>query len=121
MHACLLVDDSRVVRKVMGQIIQPLGFVVHEAENGAEALQVLQSHTINVVMLDWNMPLMNGLECLQKLRAHASMHQPKVIFCTTENEMEKIQQALDAGADEYVMKPFDADIIRGKFEQLGLL
>ncbi len=120
---CLIVDDSKIVRKVMSKIIQPLGYGVLEAENGQEALDTLTSGTaqVDLVMLDWNMPIMNGIECLKALRARTDVHQPPVIFCTTENEFAKIQEAMLSGANEYVMKPFDEEIIRGKLEQLGLL
>lgn len=119
---CLIVDDSKIVRKVMSKIIQPLGYTTLEAENGQEALNSLTNGTvIDLVMLDWNMPVMNGIECLKALRARGDIHQPPVIFCTTENEFAKIQEAMMSGANEYVMKPFDEEIIRGKLEQLGLL
>jgi two-component system chemotaxis response regulator CheY len=121
MKHCLVVDDSRVVRKVICHMIAPLGFETHEAADGQEALRLLQQQPIDVVMLDWNMPVMDGIECVQMMRADAHIQQPIVIFCTTETEMPKIQQALAAGADEYVMKPFDEGIIRGKFEQLALI
>ncbi|MFZ4125039.1 MAG: response regulator [Rickettsiales bacterium] len=119
---CLIVDDSKIVRKVMSKIIQPLGYTTLEAENGQEALNTLTSGTtVDLVMLDWNMPIMNGIECLKALRARTDINQPPVIFCTTENEFAKIQEAMMSGANEYVMKPFDEEIIRGKLEQLGLL
>lgn len=122
MKQCLIVDDSKIVRKVSRGIIEPMGYEIFEAENGEEALKIALAHPIKVVMLDWNMPVMNGLEFLVKLRAETSIaEQPVVIFCTTENEMTKIIEAMGAGANEYVMKPYDENIIRGKFEQLGLL
>lgn len=121
MKACLIVDDSKIVRKVMRKIIEPLGFEIAEAENGQEALDFAKKQPFTLVMLDWNMPVMTGLEFLKELRAIDNIEQPQVIFCTTENEFAKIQEALIAGANEYVMKPFDEDIIRGKLEQLGLL
>lgn len=121
MKTCLIVDDSKIVRKVSRGIIEPMGYEILEAENGEEALRLSTAHKIDVVMLDWNMPVMNGMEYLLKLRALADIAQPQVIFCTTENEMAKIIEAMQAGANEYVMKPYDENIIRGKFEQLGLL
>ena len=121
MKKCLIVDDSKIVRKVMRKIIEPLGFDILEAENGEEAISVYMQDGADVIMLDWNMPVMTGLQCLQELRAKKDITQPKIIFCTTENEMPKILEAMEAGADEYVMKPFDAQIIKGKFEQLELI
>ena len=121
MKQCLIVDDSKIVRKVSRGIIEPMGYAILEAENGEEALKLSLEHKIDVVRLDWNMPVMNGMEYLLKLRASPGIEQPIVIFCTTENEMTKIIEAMTNGANEYVMKPYDENIIRGKFEQLGLL
>jgi len=118
---CLIVDDSKIVRKVCRSIIEPMGYTIFEAEDGKQALEIANKEPITVVMLDWNMPVMNGMEFLVALRANTAITQPQVIFCTTENEMTKIIEAMQAGANEYVMKPFDDDIIKGKFEQLGLL
>jgi two-component system chemotaxis response regulator CheY len=115
------VDDSKIVRKVSRGIIEPMGYEIFEAENGEEALKIALANPINVVMLDWNMPVMTGIEFLKELRVLETIEQPQVIFCTTENEFGKIQEALISGANEYVMKPFDEEIIRGKLEQLGLL
>ena len=120
-RTCLIVDDSKIVRKVMRKIIEPLGYRVIEAEDGQQALDSFKEGSIDLVMLDWNMPVMNGLEFLKILRARTDITQPTIIFCSTENEFAKIQEALLHGANEYVMKPFDEEIIRGKLEQLGLL
>jgi two-component system chemotaxis response regulator CheY len=118
---CLIVDDSKIVRKVMRKIIEPLGFAIIEAEDGQQAIDAFEEGDIELVMLDWNMPVMNGMEFLLTLRARTDLAQPMVVFCTTENEFSKIQEALQNGANEYVMKPFDEEIIRGKLEQLGLI
>jgi two-component system chemotaxis response regulator CheY len=120
-RTCLIVDDSKIVRKVMRKIIEPLGFAILEAEDGQQALDAFEQDEIELVMLDWNMPVMNGMEFLLALRARTDLTQPMVVFCTTENEFTKIQEALMNGANEYVMKPFDEEIIRGKLEQLGLI
>lgn len=122
MKTCLIVDDSKIVRKVVRRIVESLGYSALEAENGQEALDQARAQKVDLIMLDWNMPVMDGLECMKQLRADASIDpQPTVIFCTTENEFTKIQTAIMAGANEYVMKPFDEAIIAGKLEQLGLL
>ena len=118
---CLIVDDSKIVRKVIHRIVEVLGFTILEAENGQEAVEQVKKNSIDVVILDWNMPVMDGMEAMKIIRADASLTQPKIIFCTTENEFEKIQQAIINGADEYVMKPFDEAIIRGKMVQLGII
>ena len=121
MKTCLVVDDSRVVRKVARRIAEELGFQCEEAEDGQVAYQKCQELMPDVVLLDWNMPVMNGLEFLVKLRAMDVPSQPKVIFCTTENDAKQLQTAIEAGADEYIMKPFDSEIIELKFIQVGLL
>jgi two-component system chemotaxis response regulator CheY len=121
MKICLVVDDSRVVRKVARRIVEEIGFQCEEAEDGVEAYSYCEKQMPDAILLDWNMPNMNGLEFLEKLRAHPSGATPKVVFCTTENDMSYIQRAMGAGADEYIMKPFDGDIVQTKFEQVGLL
>lgn len=121
MKTCLIVDDSKIVRKVVRRIIEPMNFNILEAENGREAVDQARANAVDVIILDWNMPVMDGLQCMQEIRADASIHQPKIIFCTTENEFTKIQQAMMGGADEYVMKPFDEAIIAGKMRQLGII
>lgn len=121
MTTCLIVDDSKIVRKVVRRIVEVFGFTILEAENGREAVDQARAHAVDVMLLDWNMPVMDGMECMIEIRADASMHQPKIIFCTTENEFSKIQQAMMNGADEYVMKPFDEAIIAGKLSQLGII
>lgn len=118
---CLVVDDSRVVRKVARRIVEELNFECLEAEDGQKAYEACEQAMPDVVLLDWNMPVMNGLEFLVKLRAMEGGHAPKVVFCTTENDMNHIQQAMQAGANEYIMKPFDSDIIKTKFVQIGLI
>ena len=121
MTSCMIVDDSKTVRKIISSMLTQIGFTCSEAENGKIACDLCAVSMPDVIMLDWNMPVMNGLECLVKLRAMAKGDHPKVLFCTTENEMSFIQKAMEAGADEYIMKPFDRSIIQTKFIQLGLL
>ena len=118
---CLIVDDSNVVRKVARRIAEDLGFHCMEAEDGQKALDICVDNMPDVIILDWNMPVMNGYEFLLAVRKKDNGNHPKIIFCTTENEMDKIQQAMQSGADEYIMKPFDSEIIETKFMQIGLL
>lgn len=118
---CLVVDDSRVVRKVARRILEDLSFECDEAEDGDVAYDYCQKNMPDAVLLDWNMPNLSGIEFLEKLRALPNGNKPKVVFCTTENEFPYIQEALDKGADEYIMKPFDHDIIETKFQQVGLI
>ncbi len=121
MKSCLIVDDSRVIRKVARQIIEVLDFTCDEAENGQIALDFCKSKLPDFILLDWNMPVMNGMEFMLAARQLPNGDKPIIVFCTTENDMKHIQEALSSGANEYIMKPFDADIIRGKLEQLGMI
>ena len=106
---------------VVRKILQELNFETEEAVDGKDALEACKRKMPAAVLLDWNMPVMDGLEFLQELRKLPGGAQPRVLFCTTENDMEHIQQAIEAGADEYIMKPFDSEIIQAKFSQVGLL
>ena len=122
MKTILLVDDSRAVRIAASNIIEPLGFLILEAGDGQQALDVLRENPqVDVVLLDWNMPIMDGYEFLTTLRADKEIPQPLVVMCTTENEMSQIVKAMQAGANEYVMKPFTEEIISEKFQEVGLL
>ena len=118
---CLVVDDSRVVRKVARRILETQGFTVREAEDGQQALIACRESMPDSVLLDWNMPVMNGLEFLKALRVEFGPDNPPVVFCTTENDMAFIEQAIECGAQEFIMKPFDEEILIGKFSQVGLL
>lgn len=118
---CLVVDDSKIVRKVTRKIYEGLGYTVSEAEDGSQALEACKQAYPDLIMLDWHMPVMNGLEFLRALRHLDGGGAPVVIFCTTETEFSRIQEAIMSGANEYVMKPFDEDIIKGKLAQLGLM
>ncbi len=120
MKTCLVVDDSRVIRKVSRRILEDLGFEVAEASDGVEAMAWCNAVMPDAILLDWRMPAMDGLDFLRRLRAEPGGNAPKVIFCSVENEIERIREALDAGADEYIMKPFDGGIVAGKLAWLGL-
>jgi two-component system, chemotaxis family, chemotaxis protein CheY len=121
LRTCLIVDDSRVIRKVARRSLEDLGFDIAEAADGAEALAWCRTAMPDVVLLDWNMPVMNGLEFLRGLRMEPGGAAPKVVFCTVENEVAAIREALESGADEYIMKPFDSEIVAAKFAQAGLV
>lgn len=121
MKTCMTVDDSKVVRKVTLKIIDELGFKGIEACDGKEALEKCQIEMPDCILLDWNMPVMDGIEFLREFRTKDGNQSVVVIFCTTENDISKIQEAISAGANEYVMKPFDKEIIKNKFIQTGLL
>ena len=121
MKTCLIVDDSRVIRKVARRILEDLGFQILEAGDGEEALAHCRGAMPDGVLLDRNMPVMNGIEFLRALRAEPGGDKPVVVFCTTENDLSHIVEAMNAGANEYIMKPFDGDIIQAKFSEVGLV
>ncbi|SDG00999.1 MULTISPECIES: response regulator [Thalassobaculum] len=121
MKSCLVVDDSKVVRMVARRILQGLEFEIEEAADGKQALEACERKLPDAVLLDWNMPVMNGIEFLRALRKMPGGDGPIVVFCTTENDMQHIQEAISSGANEYIMKPFDSDIIATKFQQVGLI
>ncbi len=121
MKSCLVVDDSKVVRMVARKILEELEFEVFEAADGQLALSQCLQAMPDAILLDWNMPVMNGIEFLRELRKAVGGDAPIVVFCTTENDIAHIQTAMDAGANEYIMKPFDSEIIETKFAQVGLL
>ncbi|MEN0076735.1 MAG: response regulator [Paracraurococcus sp.] len=119
--AILVVDDSRVVRKAARRILETLGFQVSEAEDGAQALAACRTAMPRAVLLDWNMPVLDGIGFLRAARAEFGPDRPVVVLCTTEAAMERIVEALEAGAQEYIMKPFDAALLQDKLVQAGLL
>ena len=121
MKTCLVADDSSVIRKVARRILEGLDFQISEAENGEEAIEACRQHIPDAVLLDWNMPKMDGYEFLRALRRLPGGDKPKVVFCTTENDVAHIARALHAGANEYIMKPFDKDIVEAKFQEVGLI
>lgn len=121
MKTCLVVDDSKVIRKVARHILEMLDFTVAEAGDGKEALAHCEAETPDVVLLDWNMPVMNGMEFLRALGEAELPRRPKVVFCTTENGTGHISAAIEAGADEYVMKPFDRETLVSKLQIVGLV
>jgi two-component system, chemotaxis family, chemotaxis protein CheY len=121
MRTCLVVDDSTVVRKIARRILEEMEFQVVEAEDGEKALEACESAMPEAVLLDWNMPNMDGYEFLGNLRRMPGGDVPKVVFCTTENDIDHISRALAAGANEYIMKPFDKEIISAKFAEVGLI
>jgi two-component system chemotaxis response regulator CheY len=119
MKTCLIVDDSRVVRKFSRRSLETLGFAVREAANGQEAIECCEESMPDLILLDWNMPVMSGIEFIRLLRQRRDASQPKVVFCTTENDVAHIRAAMEAGADEYVMKPFDHDTLQMKIQLVG--
>ena len=120
MKYCLVVDDSAVIRKVARRILEGLQFRIAEAEDGERAIDACKGEMPDAVLLDWNMPIMDGYDFLRTLRQMPGGRRPKVVFCTTENGMAYIRAAIEAGADEYVMKPFDRDTLESKLQIVGV-
>ena len=116
MRTCLIVDDSSVVRKVARRILEDLDYIVDEAEDGQEAIDKCRQEMPDAILLDWNMPIMSGLEFLKLLRAYVGGEKPHVVYCTVENDIGAIALALKAGADDYMMKPFDQSVLVSKFQ-----
>jgi two-component system chemotaxis response regulator CheY len=121
MKRCLIIDDSSVIRKVARRILEGFGFAVTEAADGRQALDACVNEMPEAILLDWNMPVMDGYEFLRALRAMPGGDRPKVVFCTTENDLAHIARAMHAGADEYIMKPFDKEIVEAKLQEVGLM
>jgi two-component system chemotaxis response regulator CheY len=122
MVKALVVDDSRAVRMILSRILKDLGFEVREAANGKEALVVIEAEkgAFSLVLADWNMPELNGLELLKQLRQKPELASLVIVMVTTETELDQMSAALEAGANEYVMKPFTRDILVEKLEMVGI-
>lgn len=122
MAKALVVDDSRAMRMILARTLRELGFEVREAANGREALEVIHAEraAVRLVLADWNMPEMNGLELLQRLRRDPELASLVVVMVTTETEPDQMTAALEAGANEYVMKPFTRDILVEKLYLAGI-
>lgn len=122
MAKALVVDDSRTMRKILAKTLNELGFEVLEAANGREALDVIDAEktTVALILVDWDMPEMNGLDLLKRLRQTLEFSSTVVVMVTAQTDLDHIGEALDAGANEYVMKPFTNDILVGKLELTGI-
>lgn len=122
MPKALIVDDSRTIRLILRRILLEMGYEVCEAANGREALAAIETEgtAVSLVLTDWNMPEMNGLELVKRLRQNPELASLRVVMVTTETELDHMVLALDAGADEYVMKPFTKDILKEKLELAGI-
>jgi two-component system chemotaxis response regulator CheY len=117
MKSCLIVDDSSVVRKVARRILEDMDFIVDEAEDGQEAFDKCRQEMPDYILLDWQMPIMSGIEFLKLLRAYVGGAHPRIIFCVTEYDVGQIALAKKAGANEYMMKPFDREILESMFSE----
>jgi len=116
MKSCLIVDDSSVVRKVARRILEDMDYIVEEAEDGQEAIEKCRQEMPDAILLDWQMPIMNGLEFLKLLRGYVGGEKPRVVYCTTENDIGAIAMARKAGASDHMLKPFDRAILEMKFD-----
>ena len=122
MAKILIVDDVQSVRAICRRFCVGMGFQIFEAENGEIALDVVrQNPDLKIILLDWHMPLMDGLTFLRTLRADASLAQPRVVMCTSNTEIADVKRALEAGANEYLMKPFDDDLLWEKILEAGVV
>ncbi len=118
----LIIDDSRAMRRILRQIVEPLGFRILEAGDGQEGLDRLGEHypDVELTLVDWNMPVMNGLEFVKTVRADNQYQQMKIAMVTTETEPAQMARALMAGVDEFVMKPFTSEILIEKLRLIGV-
>jgi two-component system chemotaxis response regulator CheY len=122
MPSALVVDDARVIRILLSHRLRELGYEVIEAANGKEALEKLsRAPAVQVALIDWNMPVMSGIECLKAIRADARFDSLPVVMVTNETEMDHIVTALEMGATDYIMKPFTPEVISEKLLLLGLI
>lgn len=118
----LVVDDSKAIRLLIARVLRQIGYEVQEAANGREALEMIAGGNsgVELILADWNMPEMNGLDLLKRLRQNPALSSLAVVMVTTETEIEQIAEAMEAGANEYVMKPFTADILVEKLQLAGI-
>jgi two-component system chemotaxis response regulator CheY len=117
---CLVIDDSKAVRLLVSSILREQGFDVEGAANGQEGLDRLRDNAeIGLVLVDWNMPVMDGLEFIQAVRSQREWDGVRIVMVTTESESQQVQRAMTAGADEYVMKPFTREVLVAKLSLLG--
>lgn len=123
MTQAMVIDDSRAMRMILSRKLEQFGYTVAQAANGKDALEKIgqDQGNVSLFLVDWNMPEMNGLDFIKNLRAQPKFQTTPVMMVTTETEADQITAALEAGANEYVIKPFTEDIIEEKLRQLGLL
>jgi two-component system chemotaxis response regulator CheY len=123
MSRALVVDDSRAMRSILSRALSESGFEVLQAANGREAIETMdrEGSSISLVLLDWNMPELSGIDVLEKLRSQSKFNGVRMVMVTTETEIEQMARALEAGADEYVMKPFTREALEDKLRMVGVL
>lgn len=121
MAKCIIADDSKIIRMLLTKIMENFGFQVWEAEDGEEIIELCAAENPDLIVCDWSLPIMDGIDVLYKIRADNRIRQPKFIFCAVAGDVTNIQLALDGGADDFIMRPFDEEIIGSKLVMLGLL
>ena len=120
MKQCLVVDDSRVIRTVARRILEGLSYSVDEAEDGMAGLRACREKMPDLIFLDWNLPSMKGLDFIKSVRGQQGGGRPVILFCTTESDPDEIAGAMAAGANEYLLKPFDGTAVRDKLAEIGV-
>lgn len=121
MPKCIIADDSKIIRSLLTKIMENFGFDVLEAEDGDEILELLIREAPQLIISDWTLPGIDGIDVLYKIREDRKIEQPKFLFCSSNSEINIMKQALDGGADDYIMRPFDEEIIGSKLAILGIL
>jgi two-component system, chemotaxis family, chemotaxis protein CheY len=120
MKQVLVVDDSPVIRKIARRILEGMQLQTSEAADGKQALAACSFLMPDAILVDWSMPVLDGFDFVKQLRRMPGGERPKVVFCTSEHDVAHVARAMHAGADEVMMKPFDRDIVRTKFEGIGI-
>src|SRR5437868_2771925 len=120
MKHCLVVDDSRVVRTVARKILEELSYTVVEAEDGMTGLRSVREKMPDLIFLDWNLPSMKGVDFIKSVRGQQQGAHPVILFCTTESDPAEVASAIAAGANDYLIKPFDGESVRAKLASLGI-
>ena len=121
MKMCLVVDDSEVIRRVASRIAEKLQFVPLEAENGEAALEQCRNDMPDAILVDWQMPVLNGIDFIEALKPIKGGNRPKIFYCTTEHDVPHLSRALSAGACDFLLKPYDLDLVEEKFRKSGLI
>lgn len=121
MPRCLIADDSKIIRMLLTKIMENFGFDVIEAEDGEEIITLAKDNVPDIIIMDWRLPAMEGIDVLYKIRSFKKMKQPKIIFCSSSVDIARIREALEGGADDYIIKPFDEEIIGTKLSILNLM
>ena len=121
MPSCIIADDSKIMRMLLSKILENFGYSVYEAEDGEDLIEQCAADMPDLIVSDWNLPLIDGIDVLLKIRSDKKSKQPVFIFCSYLKDADIMAQALSAGADDYIMRPFDEDIIASKLKIIKIL